>query len=414
MKPRHPRHNMFFAIARGAGMVALGTAAGQAVLLAATPWLARQHTPADFGALALLITVSNIATAVACARFDLAIPGSSDDDAPRLLRVALAATTASAIGVFAVLAVGHLSGADWPSPFNGTVLVAVCVLFAGIQQATLGEFTRLRRYGSVGAVRCSQSGMFALLASVPGVGLLMAHVVSLAVSLPSVHRHLARKSASLQEIRRSAIERRDFPLLSLPGALLDVIGYSACVWIVVHYFGTDEAGQYSQIQRVIGAPMMLLSMSTAQVLLRANVDALGNGSTLSTLLRRLGLFSGALGLTLVAAVAVFGEPVLRSLLGPQWRVDAAFVVPITVAVAVRACVSPLSTLLITLRRFDLALRWQALYFASSIVVLASAAAHLELHHFVLVYAAHELLLYGLYLLLIAKAVRTLPCAASSA
>lgn len=405
---------MLRSIARGAGAVALGTAAGQGIVLAATPWLARQHTPEEFGALALLMTVSNIATAVACARYDLALPAASDREAPALLRVALAAAGVSAAAMLVILLVATLAGAKLVAPFDGMWLVALCVLLVGVQQAAIGASTRERRFADVGAMRFGQGSVFALLGSIPGAGLIVAHALSFAISVPGALRRLAAGSASSREVARSAHERRDFPLLSLPGAVLDVAGYSACVWIVVHFFGSHDAGQYSQIQRIVGAPLMLVGMSAGQVLLRTGVDAVTDRAAMSLLLRRLCQLVAALGVAVVAAVALLGEPVLHWLLGAQWRVDAAFVVPITVVVTARACVSPLSTLLITLRRFDLALRWQATYFISSIVVLSTAAMHLDLGGFVLVYALHELLLYGLYLLLIAKAIRTLPCAASSA
>lgn len=159
---------------------------------------------------------------------------------------------------------------------------------------------------------------------------------------------------------------------------------------------------------------MLLGMSIGQVLLRTSADARSERDGVARLFRQLCGLVAVLGLSLVAAAGLVGEPVLRWLVGTQWRVDTAFIVPITIAVTVRACVSPLSMLLITMNRFDLALRWQVTYFVSSIMVLTTAAANLDLGNFVLVYALHELLLYGFYLMFIAKAVRSLPCAASSA
>jgi O-antigen/teichoic acid export membrane protein len=133
-----------------------------------------------------------------------------------------------------------------------------------------------------------------------------------------------------------------------------------------------------------------------------------------SLMRNLCIFVGIVALILVSAVVLVGEPFLEWLLGDQWRVDASFVVPITVAVTVRACVSPISTLLISMRRFDIALIWQIIYFVSSVVVLSLAASNLDINGFVLVYAVHETVLYSIYVLFIAKAIRSLPCAASSA
>jgi O-antigen/teichoic acid export membrane protein len=121
-----------------------------------------------------------------------------------------------------------------------------------------------------------------------------------------------------------------------------------------------------------------------------------------------------LGFLFIIVIALIGEPLFHWLLGPKWRVESAFIVPIAIAVAVRACVSPLSSLLISLDRFDLALRWQVIYFLSSIFVLTIAAINLSFEYFVMVYAIHEIILYSLYLALISNAVRNVKCAAYSA
>jgi O-antigen/teichoic acid export membrane protein len=134
---------------------------------------------------------------------------------------------------------------------------------------------------------------------------------------------------------------------------------------------------------------------------------------LKRLLKRVFLSLAGIAGGVMLLVVLVGEPVLGWLLGPQWRVDTAFVAPIALAVAVRACVSPLTTVLITLRRFDLALRWQVSYFVSAALIFSLAAHGLSISHFVLVYAVHEAVFYSLYLLLVRAAVQS-PCAASSA
>jgi O-antigen/teichoic acid export membrane protein len=155
---------------------------------------------------------------------------------------------------------------------------------------------------------------------------------------------------------------------------------------------------------------MLLGMSIGPILLRVGADATMDPKIIHLLIRQLSLIIFPAGLAVVAAIALVGEPLLRWMLGEQWRVEAAFVVPITVAVTVRACVSPLSAILISLRRFDLALGWQITYFLSSLGVLSISARYLNFSDFVLVYAAHEFLLYSIYLSLIARAVRKSSCA----
>lgn len=394
--------------------MALGTAAGQGIILLATPILARIYSPKEFGSLAILLTVSNIATALACFRYDLSLPNADEGEESSLFFVAIfASALCSFVVMFALGVSGIFSSVDWPSPFDNIFIIGLCVFFVGTQQAVIGLMTHDRNYGGVGAVRFCQGGVFAALATFPTIGLLFAHVFSFLISVPFVLRRLFCFRISIRQLVQSAYNRRDFPLNSLPGAVLDVLGYSTCVWIIVYFFGTPEAGQYAQIQRIVGAPLMLLGMSVGQVLLRSSVDSISSPENLYRLFRFVGFFALLLGLLVVAVIAIVGEPLLHLFLGSQWRVDTAFIVPITLAVTVRACVSPLSMLLVSLRRFDLALRWQFTYFLSSVSVFTFAATSLNFGNFVIVYAIHEIILYCLYLMLIAKAIRNVKCAVSS-
>jgi O-antigen/teichoic acid export membrane protein len=187
-----------------------------------------------------------------------------------------------------------------------------------------------------------------------------------------------------------------------------------CIWVVSSSYGASGAGQFAQIQRLVGAPLMLAGMSIGQVLLRHSADVMHDPPMLNELFSRLLKAMGMLGLAVVFVIAVAGEPVLRWVLGPQWRADFLFITPISLAVAVRACASPLSTILVTLRRFDLTLRWQAAYFASASILFWLATSHLRIEGFVIFYAVHECLFYAAYLLIIHSAVRSWSCAASSA
>ena len=55
---------MLGTVLKRAGGLGLGTAIGQGVVLAATPWLVRVYGPTSFGVLALLITATNVSIAV--------------------------------------------------------------------------------------------------------------------------------------------------------------------------------------------------------------------------------------------------------------------------------------------------------------------------------------------------------------
>ena len=391
---------------KGAGIVALGTAIGQGVVLLATPYFARIYTPAQFGQLALLASISNIAAAIGCLRYDLAIPGSDQRDARPLVVLCTLASAgialATAFGLFVLT--GFFQGRV-PAPFDSPLMIGACILLVGLQQAALGHAIRRRAYKSVAGVRLLQGVSFTAMAALPMVGLVWSHVLSFVAALPVLRQSLRHNSGEEQRLGVVALSHREFPFQSLPGAVLDVVGFSVCVWVLTGAYGNTEAGNFSQVQRIVGAPLMLVGISIGQVLLRHSVDLVDDRPALRRLLLRILKSLGLIAALTLASVSLVGTPVLHSLLGPQWRVDTEFLVLVAIAVLVRACVSPLSAVLVTLRRFDLGLAWQFAYFVSALALMPWVASSVGSTGFLRFYALHECLFYFAYLAIINFAIK---------
>ena len=384
------------------GIVAAGSALGQGCILLATPILARMYRPADFGELALLYTVASVVSAVGCLRFDLAIPGADAAERHALLAVALA----SAAGLAVV--VGCLCLVPWQDLVSSPIailadrplLMMSIVLAVGAYQVAISDLVRAGHFRALAAVRLSQGLLFAFLPMLPGFSLMWALALSFVPGGVLAVRGLA--AVRIAEIVDAARKFRRFPLYSLPGSLLDVAATSAVIWIVTTSYGVETAGQYTQVQRLIGAPLLLVSTALFQVLLRQSAEQFARGESLAPLLRSTAGRLALVAASVLAATVLIGEPALGLVLGPGWRVDTPFLVVIVVAVAVRACVSPLSSCLVTTRNLGSLTAWQAAYFATTFSILPLSAMNLELDDFLMVYACHEMLLYGAYFLLILK------------
>jgi O-antigen/teichoic acid export membrane protein len=398
---------MIATLIRRTGGVAVGIAVGQGLVLLVTPYLARHFPPAAFGSLALLLTISNLSTAIACLRYDLALPSSPENETRGLLTTAL--LVAAGMGAFAaallsIPAVGAMVARSAAVP-QLPLLVGACVLLVGWHQATCAWMLRRGAYGGVAGMRLSQGAGFSALALVPGVGLLWAHVLSFGAGVIGVGPTLGPRRAGELSPGQALRVHHKFPLLSLPGALLDVCGYSVCIWVIATFYGTSMAGNYSQIQRLTGAPMMLVSISLGQILLRHTAELDSRNGELGRFLSRMVKMLAALAAACLLLLWLFGEPVFSRILGSNWRVDRLFITLVAVAVFFRACVSPLSSILITLRRFKIALLWQVIYFASACLLLPFVASRITFEHYVAFYALHEAVQYSLYLYLISLAAR---------
>jgi O-antigen/teichoic acid export membrane protein len=404
---------LLLAVLKRAGGLGLGTALGQGIILIGTPWLVRLYGPASFGALALLITATNIAIATGCARFDLAIPSADEEDVTALARlciliaVGVAAVTASA--AFAALRLLDPGGA-LREILAQPHLLALCVFFAAAFQASSSLLLRKGNVRMMALLRGLQGALFLGLALWPRIGLLWAQTLSYApacvlLTAALLARDGKARTAIPRGVAAVAAKYRSIALLGLPGAILDVIGYSLCIWIVTSAYGAAGSGELSQVQRIVGAPLMLASISLGQILLRASAETQDDRPALRRLiLHLLGLLAAGAAAALVI-IAAIGEPVLGWLLGSKWDVGATFIVSLSAAVFVRAAVSPLSAVLATYRRFDLAFRWQLLYFVSAASLFTVASRTMSLDGFVVFYAVHETILYLIYLRLIMSVFR---------
>ncbi len=408
---------MLAQVFRRAGAIAIGTGVGQGLVLLATPFLARIYTPADFGALALLMTVSNVSIAASCMRYDMALPSAEDDEVRGLLITSMivAATLGVLSAGLAWLASGNRAAAEHSAGLlDRPLLIGACVVLVGLHQATSAWLLRRGAYGGVAAMRLSQGGGFSVLAFLQPLGLLWAHVASFAGGLLAVWRVVRTRTEPGAPWTEAARRNRKFPLYSLPGALLDVVGYSLCIWVVATFYGSSAAGEYSQIQRIIGAPAMLMSMSLGQILLRHTAELVHDTAQMRRLLQKLVRLMAWAALLAVPLLILAGKQAISAILGPKWHVEREMVVLLGITVLVRACVSPLSSALITLRRFGLALSWQAAYFCSAALLMPLVAGRVGLAGYVRFYVVHEAVFYGIYLYLIFFAVQGTPCAESSA
>lgn len=395
-------------MAKNTGMVALGTAGGQIIILGSTPLLTRIYSTEQFGQLALLLSVSGIAMAAGCLRYEMAMPGAEERDAVSLYVLCGAIAALLSLLTFALC---HLPWSHWYAhPFLQLTrhpwLLAGLVLGVGIYQAAGAFLVRDGRFGALAALRTSQGLFFAVLASLPIFGLLVSHVFSfltggLVLGTWLYWNYGSQVRACNRGKLVETIKRyQEFPTYLLPGAVLDIVGFSACIWVISSIYGLSHAGQYSQIQRLIGAPMLLVSASLSQVMLKHSSDEQRAQRPLWPLVKNLAMVLGAFCSCLLILLYFVGSWGLRHFLGPNWRVDTYFICIVALAVFVRSTVSPLSAILLATRRLRPCLIWQTSYCISSASILPWIATHMHFDRFLLGYACHECIHYTIYFLII--------------
>lgn len=386
----------------------LGIGGGQAVVLMATPFLARIYSPKEFGEYAAVVAAAGVVATIASLRFDAALPAVPDDDVKPLFHIAL--VLAFVVSISVPLAFGPLfANATLVAemivvPLPWVALVAAFLSAANVCQA---YFTRDGDFKRVAGMKILQPVMFAVVALAAVIGLNGALAASwLVVFLGALWwgRH-ALSSFDMRQSWLAARNARKYPLLSTPMALLDTASLALPLFYIVAAFGNESAGNYSQVQRLLAAPLILLGIAAAQVFYKHAGDLHRANRAVEPLMWRVILSLLGLAVLLIVTTWLVGEPMMALLLGEGWRTDLRFLLLAIAPVIFRMIVSPVSSVFLITNRIGLGSAWQASYFVVTVAVIFLTYERLDLEGYLLVLACAEFAMYLLYLILALVVVR---------
>ena len=100
-------------------------------------------------------------------------------------------------------------------------------------------------------------------------------------------------------------------------------------------------------------------------------------------------------LPLVAILNLWGEPLFAFVFGDAWREAGSLAAVLSVAIATRFAVSPLSMVLYMDHNLKLGALWQTIYFFTLTITLLWAS-QFSVHQFVKIFVIHQLVLHSLY------------------
>lgn len=371
--------------------IAGGTALGQGLVAAATPFLTRLYAPADFGLQAVYVSILSILVVVASLRLELAVPlPKYEREAAHLLLLALlAAAVFSGLTVVGCLLFGQrlLQSIHAPGlqPFLVWVL-PIGVLGAGSYQAMSYWAIRKRDYDRLARTRWRQ-GLAQVIAQI-GLGFLpfgpLGLLVGADVGRINGTGMLVRsawqeerehfRSFTWRELRGMASRYRNFPLVSTWSALLNAMALFLPAILITAIFDAQVSGQFALGQRIVGLPMALIGQAIAQVytaecaaLLREHPERL-NGLFKRTM-RKLFL-AGALPLL---ALALMGPQGFRWMFGPKWGMAGLFVRILAPVYLLQLVASSLSQTMAVLERQKLQFIWDSARVIAVVVAIVIPA-----------------------------------------
>jgi O-antigen/teichoic acid export membrane protein len=278
-----PRNNF----ARSVSVLAGGSAAGQIIVVAASPVLTRLYSPEDFGLLAVYAGLLGILGVIASLRYQLAIPlPESDEEAASLvvlsLLVVLGMTVLSGVvvGLFGSPIVAAL---NTPKLEPYLWLLPLGLLLMGVYQVFQYWAIRTKAFPAIARTKLTQAlGMVGV--QIGGyvlgpVALLAGQVAGQAAGSSTLGTLVVQKrwgafrQVQWGNVAWAANRYRRFPLFSSWGGAITTAGLQLPPVLFASMFSPKAAGLYLLTHRVLALPTQIIGKAVGDAFYSSAADA---------------------------------------------------------------------------------------------------------------------------------------------
>lgn len=343
--------------ARSVSVLAGGTAAGQIVVIAASPILTRLYSPEEFGLLAVYAGLLGVLAVVASLRYQLAIPlPESDEEAASVVVLSLILVLGmSTVSAFTLAFFGTqiTESLNTPALEPYLWLLPLGLLLLGFYKVFRYWAIRVRAFPAIARTKLTQAlsmvgiqlGAYAL----GPVALLLGQVTGHAAGTSSLFALAVRgnrtafRNIKIHDLWWAATRYRRFPIYSSWGAVFNKAGREAPAILFAALFSPVAAGMYLLANRILALPMALVGMAIADVFFSRASAAHRDGQLaplVSSVHSKLAHFAMPPALILLLAAPELFEFIF----GAQWGQAGEFAQWMAPFLYIQFVTSPLSTL----------------------------------------------------------------------
>lgn len=355
-----------------------GNVAGQLITILSTLIIARLYNSADYGQLAIVMSLSATIASASHGRFHLALGSNVEmHRAVGIVRVALSTIIlANLLCAITLLGIGYLTTIDISmSTVAYTVLIA-----AGTSVLEVSSYWR--SYHGDHTYTAQMTITRALFTPIAQIiffplheqGLVLGMTVSLYLVVGmAAWRELASSSplisipSSLSHLRRIAWYYRDFPFYSLPQGILTSLAFNAVPLVMGTYTSRSDVGQYWLAYRILLAPVAVFGNAYRQVFLTRSSNSTNGPETSGAIIRRHTIYTTVIfipGALILMGIAPF---LFTIAYGEHWRLAGEFAAWFGLITATSIIKAPVIAHLQSLRFLRFLLFYEIL---SSIIKLA--------------------------------------------
>ncbi len=318
--------------ARNSLTIFSGNVIAQAIPFLAEPLLARLYQPSDFAVLAVYLSIANLFSIVATARYELAIMLPKEDrKAVNVLGLSVLISFAVSALAFVVVLLFNakickiLNNEDVSSYLY---LVPLSVLSVAWYQIFNYWNSRKKRFKNVMFSKTTQSVSNVsvnLALSFKSLGLVMGQFLGyLFGSFVLMFAFLKKDKDKLsmitkKEMKEVAVEYQDFPKINTIHAFFDVLKQSGEVFLLSYFYIKENVGLHSRTLRLLFAPSSIIGSAVGQVFYQKGTETYHNGGDLKALVIKVLKTMALIALPVFLIVAFFGDDLFAWFLGENYR-----------------------------------------------------------------------------------------------
>lgn len=340
-----------------------GTGLSVLINILALPFLTRLYGAAEYGELAVYVSIATVLGIPATGRFEFAILDASTDVLARTALVACnaCALTTSSLTFLGTLAFILYAGREGSlSAFLSALMLAIYVYAQSMHLALYHHGLRHKAFVTIAGQKLLPAALISGLSLVfalfetPISGLLLGLGIGTLVSTAIFAWRLSRikfdgkvqkNARSLPMLRRWMFENRRYPINLVSSGLLDRASSQLHIWLFAGLFDLNTVGALALYQKAIGLPTRLIGSAVGDVFKQAASEQLRDTGNCHELLISYANRLVKIGLLMAIALVALGPWLFGLVFGSEWRLAGQFAQILGPMFCISFAVSPIGSLL---------------------------------------------------------------------
>ncbi len=353
-----------------------GTVIAQLIPISLQPILKRIFTPEDFGVFEIYLKTLGILFVVFAFKYDMAI--ILPKNRVKALLLLTISTVSSLFFTLITLIVVFLFREDIMTFLEMDTSYSIIlyilpfsVLFFSLFNALNYFLIREKKFvaSSINKIsrRSSEGGTqigISLFGSIKMYGLVIGDVIGNVFAFITAYYQsfktfkIEKRLFNFRLLKHIAKEYIDLPKYNIIPELLNVGFLAAVSFVVLAKFGFKEVGYMELTQRMLAVPSAFIAYSVGQVLLQRITEMINNKDKIMPQIWRIFFLLFAMVIPFVLIILLFAEPIFAFAFTEEFTISGTYSKYLIIFYAAAFLISPLSQVLISLKKFKANAIWK--------------------------------------------------------